>query len=131
MEDTDEKQLSGFGSRGGQIRPLLHVQITGYISNGSRCENTRFRIFRPIKTQTMLLSYKDKLEYRNFACSYFNYYSFNRANKNANQTADWSVLRSELPRRIPGNPVESDHGCTSRILFDNACDNVTLTSQKP
>ena len=42
--------------------------------------------------------------------SYFSNYSFNRANKNANQTADWSALRSELPRPILGNPVESDHG---------------------
>ena len=29
------------------------------------------------------------------------------------------------------NSVELDHGCTSRIYFDNAGDNVTLTSQKP
>ena len=43
----------------------------------------------------------------------------------------------ELPRPIPRNSVESDHGCTSRIYFDNAGDNVmltlynvTLTSQK-
>ena len=33
---------------------------------------------------------------------------------------------SELPRPIPRNSVESDHGCTSRIYFDNAGDNVTL-----
>ena len=38
---------------------------------------------------------------------------------------------SELPRPIPRNSMESDHGCTSRIFFDNAGDNVTLTSQKP
>ena len=48
------------------------------------------------------------------------------------------VGQSELPRPIPRNSVESDHGCTSRIYFDNAGDNVTLTlynvtltSQKP
>ena len=40
-------------------------------------------------------------------------------------------LQSELPRPIPRNSVESDHGCTSSIYFDNAGDNVTLTSQKP
>ena len=28
---------------------------------------------------------------------------------------------------IPRNSVESDHGCTSRIYFDNADDNLTLT----
>ena len=46
--------------------------------------------------------------------------------------------QSELPRPIPRNSVESDHGCTSRIYFDKAGDNVTLTlynvtitSQKP
>ena len=46
--------------------------------------------------------------------------------------------QSELPRPIPRNSVESDHGCTSSIYFDNAGDNVTLTlhnitltSQKP
>ena len=46
--------------------------------------------------------------------------------------------QSELPRPIPRNSVESDHGCTSRIYFDNDGDNVTLTlynvtltSQKP
>ena len=48
------------------------------------------------------------------------------------------VGKSELPWPIPLNSVESDHGCTSRIYFDNAVDNVTLTiynvtltSQKP
>ena len=47
-------------------------------------------------------------------------------------------VQSELPRPIPHNSVESDHGCTSGIYFDNAGDNltltintVTLTSQKP
>ena len=46
-------------------------------------------------------------------------------------------MQSELPRPIPRNSVESDHGCTSRIYFDNADDdvpltlyNVPLTSQK-
>ena len=46
--------------------------------------------------------------------------------------------QSELPRSIPRNSVESDHGCTSRTYFDNAGENVTLTlynvtltSQKP
>ena len=37
------------------------------------------------------------------------------------------VLQSELPRPIPRNSVESDHGYTSRIYFENAGDNVTLT----
>ena len=48
------------------------------------------------------------------------------------------VVQSELPQPIPRNSVESDNGCTSRIYFDNADDNVmltlynvTLTSQKP
>ena len=35
--------------------------------------------------------------------------------------------QSELPRQIPRNSVESDHGCTLRIYFDNADDNVALT----
>ena len=35
--------------------------------------------------------------------------------------------QSEQPRPIPSNSVESDHGCTSRIYFDNAGDNVALT----
>ena len=35
--------------------------------------------------------------------------------------------QSELPKPIPGYSAESDHGCTSRIYFDNADDNVTLT----
>ena len=46
--------------------------------------------------------------------------------------------QSKLPRSIPRNSVESDHGCTSRIYLNNAGDNVTLTlynvtltSQKP
>ena len=46
--------------------------------------------------------------------------------------------QSELPQPIPRNSLESDHGRTSRIYFDNAVDNmtltlyyVTLTSQKP
>ena len=34
--------------------------------------------------------------------------------------------QSGLPRPIPRNSVESDNGCTSRIYFDNAGDNVTL-----
>ena len=46
--------------------------------------------------------------------------------------------QSDLPRPIQRNSVESDNGCISRIYFDNAGDNVTLTlynvtltSQKP
>ena len=31
--------------------------------------------------------------------------------------------QSEMPRPIPRNSVESYHGCTSRIYFDNAGDN--------
>ena len=38
------------------------------------------------------------------------------------------LSQSELPRPIPRNSEESDDGCTSRIYFDNAGDNVTLTS---
>ena len=37
------------------------------------------------------------------------------------------IMQLELPRPIPRNSVESDHGCTWRIYFDNAGDNVTLT----
>ena len=37
------------------------------------------------------------------------------------------IKQSELPRPIPWNSVESDHGCTFRIYFNNAGDNVTLT----
>ena len=41
----------------------------------------------------------------------------------------------EIPRyaieTAPANSVESDHGCTSRIYFDNEGDNVTLMSKKP
>ena len=37
------------------------------------------------------------------------------------------ILQSELPRPIIQNSVESDQGCTSRIYFDNAGDNMTLT----
>ena len=33
--------------------------------------------------------------------------------------------QSELPRPIPLNAVESDHGCPSRIYYDNAGDRVT------
>ena len=33
----------------------------------------------------------------------------------------------ELPRPILRTSLESDHGCTSRIYFDNAGVNVTLT----
>ena len=46
--------------------------------------------------------------------------------------------QSELPRPISRNSVEKDHGCTTKILFNNAGDNatmtlynVTLTSQEP
>ena len=49
-----------------------------------------------------------------------------------------SKYQSELPLPMRRNSVDSDHGCTSRIFFDNAGDNVTLTlynmtltSQKP
>ena len=45
--------------------------------------------------------------------------------------AAYNFRQSELPRPISQNSVESDHGCTSRIYFDNTGDNVTLTSQKP
>ena len=33
----------------------------------------------------------------------------------------------ELPRLLSWNSVESDHGCASRIYFDNAGDNMVLT----
>ena len=39
--------------------------------------------------------------------------------------------QSELPRPIPQLSVKSDLRCTSGIYFDNACDYVMLTSQKP
>ena len=46
--------------------------------------------------------------------------------------------QSEMPRSIPLNSLELDHGCTPRIYFDNAGDNLTLAlynvklkSQKP
>ena len=46
--------------------------------------------------------------------------------------------QTELPRLISRNSLESDHGCASRIYFDNAGDNetqtlynMTLTSRKP
>ena len=49
-----------------------------------------------------------------------------------------TLCQSELPRSIPRNSVEKDNGCTSRIYFDKASDNMTLTlnnvtlaSQKP
>ena len=42
-------------------------------------------------------------------------------------TKGYRIRQSELPRSIPQNSVESDHGCTSRIYFDNAGDDVTLT----
>ena len=38
------------------------------------------RGFRPCKTQTNLLSYRDKLEYWNFACNKFINYTFQRLN---------------------------------------------------
>ena len=51
---------------------------------------------------------------------------------------DDSVWQSDLPHPILQNSVESDHGRTLRIFFDNVDDNVTLTlyiklltSQKP
>ena len=42
----------------------------------------------------------------------------------------YASMQSELPRPIPRNSVESDHGCTSSIYFDNAGDNVTMTLYK-
>ena len=42
----------------------------------------------------------------------------------------YASMQSELPRPIPRNSMESDHGCTSSTYFDNAGDNVTMTSQK-
>ena len=37
------------------------------------------------------------------------------------------MTQSELPQPIPRNSAESNHGCTLRIYFHNAGDNVTLT----
>ena len=57
---------------------------------------------------------------------------------NIYETCEIIAQQSELPRPIPQNSVESDHGCTEWIYFDNGGDhvtlmlyNVTLTSQKP
>ena len=47
-----------------------------------------------------------------------------------NDGCNQKQYQSELPRSIPKNSVESDHGCTSRIYFDTAGDYVTLMSQK-
>ena len=59
-------------------------------------------------------------------------YSLNMHNQHS------SVFRGLILWFILLNSVVSDHGCTSSIYFDNACDNVTLrlynvtlTSQKP
>ena len=45
------------------------------------------------------------------------------------QSLQWGHMptQSELPWPILRAFVESDHGCTSRIFFDNTGDNVTLT----
>ena len=37
------------------------------------------------------------------------------------------LWQSELPRPIPRNSMESDHGCTSRTYYDNAGVNMRLT----
>ena len=34
------------------------------------------------------------------------------------------LSQSELPQPVPRNSMESDHGCTLRIYFDNAGDNL-------
>ena len=48
--------------------------------------------------------------------------------KNLKLALIWpEIVHSELPRPILQNSVESDHGCTSGIYFDNEGDNVTLT----
>ena len=46
-------------------------------------------------------------------------------------TLTLNLLQSELLLPIPRNAEESDHGCTSMTYFENADDNVMLTSQKP
>ena len=61
------------------------------------------------------------------------YYILTESDLNTNfngkelSSAEHGSQQSEIPRPIPRNSVESDHGCTSRIYFDNAGDNVTLT----
>ena len=78
----------------------------------------------------------DCLELTNFSCGLLT--DEDSASKTAKITSKIFAFQSELPRPIPRNSVESDHGCTSGIYFDNAGDavtltlyNVTLTSQKP
>ena len=51
----------------------------------------------------------------------------NSLNCTHTQSMDQIKMQSVLPRPIPQNSMESDHGCTSSIYFDNAGDNVPLT----
>ena len=55
---------------------------------GSRRDKTCLRGFRKSEIQTSLLSYRDKLEYQNFACSMFRDVIFQNANnKGVDQSA--------------------------------------------
>ena len=60
--------------------------------------------------------------------SFIFYVSYCSDNTIAKKSESFHQKRqSKLPRPIPRNSLESDHGCTSRIYSDNASDNVALT----
>ena len=85
-------------------------------------------------TIAFLYSYKNIVNVCLFVCL-FEFTIYDLVNLGAFNTKQ---RQSELPLSIPRNSLESDHGCTSRIYFDNSGDsmtltlyNMTLTSRKP
>ena len=72
------------------------------LANGPRREKTCLRGFRWSDIQNRLLSYRDKLENQNFACSKFRYDTFQKANnKGADQSAGMRRLVCAFVVRKP------------------------------
>ena len=66
------------------------LYMASTVTFGPRHEKTCLQWFRHTETQTSQLSYRDYLDYWNFACSKWNLYTYtcqNASNKDADQTA--------------------------------------------
>ena len=102
------------------LRPLPIEEIEGKCSEAHtlsehRHEKTCLRGFRRGKTQTGLLSYRDKLESCNFGFSKYRYYTIEVANdKGAYQTARMRRLICTVVVRIWLKQVFS---CRGSMLF--------------
>ena len=102
-----------------QCRPRCDPTLCG-ISFGPRCGKTCLRGFRQRETKTSLLSYRDKLENWNLACSKLRNGSFqNVNNKGADQTV-WMCRLACVVRKPSKTGFLASGPISYQIIFKNS-----------